>query len=203
MKLLGSPTSPYVRKVIVLAKETGLDGRFEVINASGTPIAPSAQTTAHNPLGKVPCLVRDDAHALFDSRVICEYLDSLHEGRKMFPAEGEPRWRAITLHALADGATDAALLAVYEHRLRPEGMRFAPFVDGQKAKVAQALAVIAERWMADLAAPMTIGHIAVAAMLGYVDFREVAPGWRDRHGALAAWFDAFSARPSMQSTMPA
>src|SRR3546814_18835248 len=102
MKLYYSPSSPYVRKVSIVALEAGLDGRIERIPAATTPVAPNEAVAKANPLAKVPTLVTDDGEMLFDSRVICEYLDSLHQGAKLFPA-GAARWRALRLQALGDG----------------------------------------------------------------------------------------------------
>lgn len=202
MQLLGSPTSPYVRKVLVLAHEAGIIDRLPVEAASGTPLAPNARTVGHNPLGKVPCLVLDDGPALYDSRVICEYLDAEQGEGRFFPQAGPARWRALTLAALGDGITDAGLLIVYEARLRPEEKQFSPFVEGQREKVVRGLDVAELQWLAHLSGPMDIGQIALACALGYVELRDLAPDWRSTRRGLAAWYDAFRLRPSMTATEP-
>lgn len=202
MELYWSPTSPYVRKVLVLAHETGLFDRLALVSGAGTPMDPNAGTRAYNPLGKVPCLVPANGPAIFDSRVICAYLDSLHEGRRMVPENGEARWRVLTLEALGDGILDAAILAVYENRLRPEDMRYGPWIEAQLAKVDGALDALESRWLAHLAGPLDMGQIAVGTALGYVDFRFADRNWRATRPGLAGWFEGFAARDSMQSTVP-
>ncbi|MGL4319546.1 MAG: glutathione S-transferase [Paracoccaceae bacterium] len=203
MQLYYSPTSPYVRKVAVLIHEAGLSDRVERIAASGTPLAPGSLPLAENPLGKVPVLVTADG-PLYDSRVICRYLDDV-AGAGAYPA-GAALWPTLVLEATADGILDAALLVVYEARLRPEDLRFQPWIDAQWAKIARALDVIEANWMDHLNAPhkgcANMGHIALGAALGYVDFRLGAREWRAGRPALAQWADAFMARPSMQATIP-
>ena len=124
MQLLTGPTSPYCRKVDVLLRESGLRDHVTDVMGSGTPIEPNPTTIASNPLGKIPALVLDDGTTLFDSRVICEYLDSLHQGRKCFPQESKTRWVALRRQALADGILDAAVGTRYETALRPEHLRW-------------------------------------------------------------------------------
>ena len=200
MQLLTSPTSPYCRKVEVLLRESGLSDHVELVAGSGTPLAPNSTTTAANPIGKIPVLIRDDGPALYDSRVICRYLDSL-AGGAFYP---EKRlWEVLTLEATAEGILDAALLMAYEWRLRPEDIRFAPWVEGQWDKIARALDVIEARWMSHLEGRLDMGHIAVGAALGYLDFRHDARGWRTSRPQLASWFARFSERASMQATVPA
>ena len=199
MQLLTSATSPYCRKVEVLLLETGLDREVEKLGGSGTPLEPNAATASVNPLGKIPVLLRPDGPALYDSRVICRYLDA-RAGSALYPDAGI--WDVLTLEATADGILDAALLMVYETRLRPEDRRFDPWVDGQWTKIARALDVVGDRWLGHLRGPMTIGHIAVGCALGYLDFRHGARNWRAGRDALAEWFGTFSARPSMQATVP-
>ncbi len=200
MKLLFGGTSPYVRKVDVLLRESGLRDRVENVSGSGTPTEPNPDTVVANPLGKIPALFRDDGPALYDSRVICRYLDTLGGG-KFYP---ESRiWEVLTLEATADGILDAALLMVYEHRLRPEDKQHAPWVEAQWGKIERALDAIEDRWMSHLQGPVTMGQIAVACALGYLDFRHSARDWRGGRDPLSAWFGAFEDRPSMQATLPA
>ncbi len=199
MKLYHSPTSPYARKVMALILETGLGPRVEVIRATGTPLDPGTIPLDRNPLGKIPALVRDDGTALYDSRVICRYLDDL-AGSDLYPAAR--LWDVLTLEATADGVLDAALLMVYEQRLRPEELRYAPWVEGQWAKIARALDALEKDWTARLYAPTDMGQIALGCALGYLDFRLAARDWRAGHANLAAWEAEFVQRPPMQSTIP-
>lgn len=200
LTLYHSPASPYVRKVMVLAHEAGIIDQIEIVTGSGTPLDAGAAPIAANPLGKVPTLARADGAAIYDSRVICAYLDD-RAGTGFYPA-GARRWDALTLEATADGMLDAALLMVYETRLRPEDIRFAPFVEGQWTKIARSLDVIEARWMAYLAGPPCIGQIALGCALGYLDLRLAARDWRATRPALAAWEAAFAARDSMRLTAP-
>ena len=201
MRLFYSPTSPYVRKVTVLLHETGLLPQVELVTGSGTPVDPGQAPLQANPLGKVPALERDDGPALYDSRVICRYLDDLARAG-LYPEDAR-LWDTLTVEATADGILDAAILMVYESRIRPEALRYAPWVEGQWAKIDRALDALETRWMPHLQGPMDMGHIAVGCALEYLDFRHGARGWRQGRPDLAAWGDTFSARASMQATQPA
>ncbi|MFM2121390.1 MAG: hypothetical protein RL722_2858, partial [Pseudomonadota bacterium] len=119
MKLYFSPTSPYVRKCLVVARELGVDGQIQLIGSNAHPVKRDQSIVAANPLGKVPVLVTDEGRALYDSRVICEYLDARYGAGRILPASGEARWNVLTLQALADGMLDAALLVRYEQIARP------------------------------------------------------------------------------------
>jgi glutathione S-transferase len=200
MKLYYGPTSPYVRKVRVFAIETGLMDRIDLARVNITPVGPDASLCADNPVGKIPTLVRDDGGALYDSRVICEYLDGLHDGARMFPDNGEARWSALRRQALADGILDAAVGTRYETSLRPENLRWPDWIEGQMQKVRRSLdGVEAE----SLGETLDIGTISVACALGYLDFRYPDEGWRDTRPELAAWFEKIDARTSMSQTRPA
>ena len=199
MKLYHSPTSPYVRKVVVLIAEAGIGG-IEIVPASGTPVAPDGAVAARNPLGKIPALERLDGPTLYDSRVICQYLDA-QSGAGFYPP-GARRWDTLTLEATADGILDAALLMVYEGRIRPEEMRYEPWVEGQWSKVDRALDALESRWISHLNGPLDMGQIALGCALGYIDFRHGARNWRDGRPDLAAWNAAFAARPSMLASVP-
>jgi glutathione S-transferase len=201
MRLYHSSTSPFARKCTVLLHESGLLDRVALIAASGTPVEPGSMPLAQNPLGKIPALERDDGPALYDSRVICQYLDHL-SGRGLYPAS--PRlWDTLTIEATGDGIVDAAILMVYETRVRPEDKRFAPWVEGQWAKIDRALDALESRWISHLAGPLDMGQISIGCALGYLDFRHHARGWRQGRPDLAAWFDTFAKRPAMQATLPA
>ena len=201
MRLYHSPTSPFVRKVMVALHELGLADRVELVPASGTALDPGSIPLALNPLGKIPCLERLDGPALYDSRVICRYLDHLAGGR-LYP--GEPRlWETLTLEATADGIAEAMLAIVYEARLRPEAHRRAEIVEAQWAKVARALDAIEARWMAYLAGPFDAGQAALGCALGYVDLRGADRDWRAGRPGLAAWEARVAERPSLAATRPA
>jgi glutathione S-transferase len=200
MKLFHAPTSPYVRKVVVVAHELGLADRLEFAATAAHPVNTDMSIVGDNPLGKVPTLVTDDGRALFDSRVICEYLDALAGGDRMFPAGGA-RWTALVRQAAGDGLLDAALLARYEQAARPAEFLWPAWVDGQMRKIERTLAHM-ETEAAALASVLDIGTITYACALGYLDLRFPAIGWRDRYPALAAWYAGFSERPSMQATRP-
>lgn len=197
MKLFFSVTSPYVRKCLVTAHEVGLAGRIELLPANVSPVQRDDAVVARNPLGKVPTLLTDDGTALYDSRVICEYLDALGGG-SLFPKDGAARWTALTLQSLADGLLDAALLARYEEALRPAELRWADWRDGQLAKIHSSLAML-DGTPGLLDARVDIGTIAVACSLGYLDLRFDSMQWRSRYPNVAAWLAAFGQRPSMQA----
>ncbi len=201
MKMYYSATSPFVRKVMVAAQELGLAERIEKLPAAAHPINRNREVLAHNPLGQVPTLITDEGVMLADSRVICEYLDSL-AGGGLFPAQGPARWRALVDQAIGDGALGAALLARYETAVRPDERQSKPWIDGQLDKVATALAAI-ETAAASFGDRLDIGTIAFGCLLGYLDLRFAGLKWRDSHPATAAWFARFDQRPSMASTRPA
>ena len=200
MRLFSSPTTPFGRKATVLMIAAGLADRVVVVQASGTPLDPGTMPVAQNPLGKIPALELEDGRAIYDSRVICRYFDHL-AGTRLY-LEGEALWDVLTLEATAHGVTEAALLMAYEGRLRPEEIRYEPWVEGQWQKVARTLDAVESRWMDLLEGPLTAAHVAMGCALGYLDFRHYARGWRDGHPRLSAWEAAFAARPAMQATKP-
>jgi glutathione S-transferase len=200
MRLHHNIASPYVRKVMAVAIETGLDSRLEPVSRMMTPVKPDAHLVEDNPLGKIPCLVTDDGAVLYDSPVICEYLDSLHDGPKMFPA-GPARWTALRLQAQGDGILDAALLARYETFLRPEERRWPEWIEAQKLKFRRALDAL-EGEAEAFGDTVDIGTITTGCALGYLDFRYADEGWRATRPKLAAWFEQFAERPSMARTAP-
>ena len=199
MKLIYSGTSPFVRKVSVLLLETGLDGRVEKETVAITPLSPGEIVPAANPLGKVPCLIRENGEALFDSRVITRYLDTLHEGEKLYP-EGEALWPVLTLEAVADGILEAAVLMIYERLLRDEAQKSPDWVEAQWLKISRAVAYL-DGQVATLE-PLSMASIAVGAALGYLDFRHDDRQWRGLAPKLAAWEAGFAERASMQVTQP-
>jgi glutathione S-transferase len=206
MRLRYSPTSPFVRKVMVVALETGLAERIERIPTSVAPTRPNEEVARENPLVKVPALTTDDGLVLYDSPVICEYLDTLHTGAKLFPAAGQARWIALRQQALGDGILEAAILGRYE-TVRPKEFQWPDWIDAQLRKVRGALGALeieAERGELGGAEPgtPTIGLIAIGCALGYLDFRYQSEDWRARSRRLAAWYEVFAERKSMQLTVP-
>ncbi|MFO0745884.1 MAG: glutathione S-transferase N-terminal domain-containing protein [Myxococcota bacterium] len=204
MKLYYTPTSPYVRKVLVAAHELGLAERITTELLRPSPMAPSAVLTRANPLSKIPALVLDDGETLFDSPVICEYLDSVAAsggGRRLVPASGPERWQALRLQALCDGILDAGVLVFYERHHRPPELQWASWVDGQSMKVVQGLDAL-EALVPDFGGEFGIGQITAGAALGWLSFRNIVGDWRATRPRLAAWFDEISARPSMKATEP-
>ena len=200
MKIFYSPASPFVRKCMVVAHELGIADRIEKLPSAAGPVKRDATILPKNPLGQVPTFLCDDGQVLFDSRVICEYLNATQSGA-LFPAEGAERWARLTELALADGMTAAALLARYETMLRPEALRWNEWTEGQLAKVRTGL-----EWL-ETAAPsfgerVDIGTIAFGCALGYMDFRFPSVDWRAQAPNTAKWFGAFNQRASMQATLP-
>jgi glutathione S-transferase len=197
MKLLYQTHSPYARKALVFAHEAGLAGNIQVIDHETSPTMRNEEVFALNPLGKVPVLLRDGQQAIFDSDVICAYLDGLHRGRKLIPDEGEARWRALRLQAVAQGLADAGIAVRWETVRRPEHMRFPELRDGYVAKL-----IASYDWLEreiDADSPLHVGHIAVATALSWIAFRQL-PDFREGRPHLSAWFDDFEARPSMRAT---
>lgn len=201
MRLIHAAASPFARKVRVLAAEAGLTPRIQLIDTAVLPVTCNEQVNALNPLGKVPVLETDKGEVLFDSRVICEYLDSLHDRPRLIPWEPEARWHALRVAALADGLMDAALLVRYERAVRPAEYQWNEWVEGQMNKVYRALAAL-ESHANDLRNPPSIAHISVACALGYLDFRFSEIAWRESHTELARFQESFAARESMQVTIP-
>ena len=197
MKLYFSHASPYARKVRMTALEVGLLDRIalEVTDAwSATAGLPD-----DNPLCKVPTLVLDDGSPLFDSPVICEYLDHLGGG-SLFPPAGPARWTALRFQALGDGLCDAAVARRLE-TMRTENLRSDAWIARQTTAMVRACDTL-ERWAGDLSGSVTIGSLAVATALGYLDLRFAGDDWRAGRPKLAAWYEEAAKRPSFQATKP-
>ena len=195
MKLYYSPTSPYVRKVAACAIACGLHERITRVETN--PHASPAALVADNPLSKVPCLVTQDGLALFDSPVICEYLNAVGEG-SLFPPAGPLRWRALKLQAIGDGIMDAAVMRRMEMGRPAEEARTANMAR-QAAAVGRALDLLQAAVPAD---HLDIGTITVACALGYLDLRFAEDRWREGRPALAAWYAAMEKRPEIAETGP-
>lgn len=198
MKLFFSTTSPYVRKCLVTAHELGVADRIELLPSNVHPVQRDATVVARNPLGKVPTMITDDGLVLYDSRVICEWLDTTH-GPRLFPREGPARWQALVMQSLADGILDAALLVRYEEAARPEALRWTEWRDGQMDKVRTALQSLQDA-PAALDGRVDIGTIALACSLLYLDLRFDAWGWRQRFPRVADWHAGIMQRPSLQAS---
>jgi glutathione S-transferase len=203
MRLIASLTSPYARKVRIVLAEKKLDYKLELDD----PWSATPAVTAHNPLGKVPCLLLEGGDALYDSRVIVEYVDTLSPLGRLIPERGRERAEVRTWEALADGLLDAAvgarMEAVWPHRAAQE--RCQPWIDRQMGKIDVSLTAMAEHlgdkpWFSGL--HLSLADIAVGCALGYLDFRYPAVAWRERHPGLVRLMDKLSQRPSFQQTLP-
>ena len=200
MKLHFNPASPFVRMVRVTAHEAGVAEDIEIVPTGAvSPVEVHKGIAADNPLGKIPCLVTDRGHALYDSRVICEYL-AHHGGHTgLFPHEPVKRFRALTIQALGHGIADAGVLYRYEAVMRPEALRWDAFAERQLKRIDDSLDALEGRWAGDLG-EVTAGSIAAACALSYLDFRFAHRPWREGRPKLAAFYEAFAQRPSMQAT---
>lgn len=197
MKLYYQTHSPYARKALVFAYEAGLKGRIEVIHHETSPTRRNATVFAENPLGKVPVLIRPGLEPIFDSDVICAYLDTLAPDRRLIPREGEARWDALRLQAVAQGLCDAGIALRWETVRRPPELRYAALRDGYTEKL-----IASYDWLEtalDMSAPLHVGHIALATALDWILFRDL-PSFRKGRPRLSDWFDAFITRPSMRAT---
>ncbi|MDV7339513.1 glutathione S-transferase N-terminal domain-containing protein [Terasakiella sp. A23] len=199
MKLCYSPTSPYVRKVMVSAHELGLIDRIELVATNVWD--PETDIGLTNPLGKVPALTLDDGHVVYDSPVICEYLDELVPSVVLFPAPGKARWKALHFQALGDGITDAGILRLLEGR-RDSAEQSAKWIARQTTVMNRGLDAL-EKEIDELSGgPLTIGQISVACSLDWILFRKLEDDLFAGRPRLKAWFEAFAERPSMKVTEP-
>jgi glutathione S-transferase len=198
MRLHWSPKSPYVRKVLICAHELGLTYRLELVRSVAAMSKPNARLMQDNPLSKIPTLVLEDGFALFDSAVICEYLNELGAGT-LFPREGSDKWQTQRWHAFGDGLLDALIL------WRNEREREAPLpalLEAFELKTRAALKQLDDEAQALNETAFSIGHIALACALGYLDYRFDAFGWRAIAPRLAEWHAEVGTRPSFQTTEP-
>ena len=200
MKLRWAPGSPFVRKVTVTAIETGLDDRIERMMTDYHQ--PDSDIIDHNPLGKVPAMILDDGNILVDSSVICAYLDTLHSRHKIIPEKPETRHKVLSLEALGDGMTEAAI-NVQRELSRPPEIQSDAVRDKQWGKFERTMDWINAN-PAVLEGPLNIGHIAIATGIGWVEFRmgDILGNWKSRWPMLGAWYDQISERPSFQATIP-
>ena len=199
MKLHWSPRSPFVRKVMIVAHERGIADRLHCVRTLAVMTTPHAELMKDNPLSKIPTLVLDDGTVLYDSPVICEYLDALDGDPNLFPQHGPERMIALRRQALGDGFLDMLVLARNERRRAPASQahlasaatRSAATLDHLESEV-EALA----------ASPFSIGHVAIGCGISYLDFRFAEQDWRRDYPRLANWHASFAARPSVQATLP-
>jgi len=199
MKLYWSSRSPFVRKVMIFAHECGLASQIE---CERTPVAmnkPNVGLLKINPTGKIPTLLLDDGSALYDSTVICEYLDSLHSGRPLFPLSGPTRWTALRRHALGNNLTDNLMLWRNEI-LRPASQQSPEILAAFEMKVRNAVAALDGEADALAAEPVNIGHVAIATALSYTDFRFAHLAWRLGNDRITSWYETFAQRPSVINT---
>ncbi len=198
MKLHWSPKSPYVRKVMVCAHELGLTDRIELVRSVAAMLVPNARLMADNPLSKIPTLVLANGFVLFDSAVICEYLNDLGSGA-LFPREGADKWQALRWHAFGDGLLDAAILWRNE---RERAQPLPALIDAFELKTRAALRLLDDEAQALTETGFSIGHIALGCALGYLDYRFDALGWRGIAPRLAEWEAELRQRPSLRQTEP-
>jgi len=199
MKLHWSPRSPFVRKVMIAAHERGLVDRIVCVRTVAAMTKPHAELIQDNPLSKIPTLVLDDGGVLYDSPVICEYLDGIGDAPKLFPAEPTARFMALRRQALGDGFLDMLVT------LRNERERAHPsevHMTSTTVRTAAVLRSLERETEALGAAPFGIGHIAIGCALSYLDFRFAEDDWRKGHPGIARWHAAFAARPSVRATEP-
>lgn len=194
MVLHWSPRSPYVRKTMIAINEMGLADRIRTVRTVVGGTTPHLELMAINPLGKIPTLEVGDGTVLYDSAVVIEYLDTLHDRPKLCPVSGPERFTALRRHALGQGMLDVALPLLSEG-FRPAEKQSEPHKDLWRAKLRACVAALENEGLGD--GPFTIGHIAIGVALAYLDFRFAEMAWRDGHPKLAAWHAAFNARPSV------
>lgn len=201
MKLYFNAASPFSRKVRVFAREAGLEGRIDEIVTAVSRVKINTEFTAINPLAKIPALITEDGLALFDSAVICEYLDSVHTGRKLIAPTGAERWRQLRIQATCDEILDSGNFCRFETVNRPESLHRHDWVASLLGKIHGGLDLL-EREAECLAGPPSIASVATASTLGWLDFRYAHDDWRVGRPRLTEWYPSFAARPSMLSTPP-
>ncbi len=197
LKLLYQTHSPYARKVLVFAHEARLADRLEVFHCETSPTLKNDDVFAQNPLGKVPVLLREEGPPLFDSDVICAYLDTMHTSRPLIPATGEARWRTLQSQAVAQGLADAGIALRWETERRPEHLRYPPLGEGYKLKLVETYDWLEATWVPNQY--VDLGQIALATALDWLVFRDL-PDFRLGRPKLTDWFRTFADRASMRAT---
>ena len=201
MILHWSPRSPYVRKVMIAIAEMGLQDRVHTIRTVTGGTTPHWELMKINPIGKIPTLELPDGTAIYDLPVILEYLDTLHDGPKLYPAAWPERLTALRRHALGQGMLDSALSLLAEG-FRPPERQSEPHKDLWRAKLIACVEALEGEAKALATSGFTVGHLAIGVALAYLDFRFSALSWRDGHRELAAWHEQFNARSAVQANMP-
>lgn len=201
MELWFNQASPFARKVRILLREKKLLSQVIEVPTTVSPVAVNASLALRNPLVKIPMLVLDDGESLYDSRVICEYLDGLHGGEKSLPLAGAARFATLRLQALADGICDAAVQCRYEQAIRPESLRWDTWINGQMGKIIGSLDAM-EAQASDWTENFDLGQMATVAALGYIDFRFHSLAWRQNHPRLSEWSKVVAMRRSVAATNP-
>ncbi|EGD99596.1 glutathione S-transferase [Trichophyton tonsurans CBS 112818] len=216
MKLLYQTHSPYARKVLVFAHEARLAADIQVVHQETSPMRANAEVYAQNPLGKTKQTKQIQADpspettsALFDSNVICEYLDTRHQGRPLVPREGEARWQALRIQAVASGLADVGIAVRWETTRRPETLRYPELSANLSRKLVESFDWLERELDVDVdgkdndedgGGAVHVGHIALATALSWLLFRGVGEDFRQGRPRLAAWFERFESRPSMKAT---
>lgn len=199
MKIFYSPASPFIRKALVVAHELGVADEMTLLPSAAHPVKRDTRVVAVNPSGRVPALILDDGEVLYDSRVICEYLDARYGHAAIFPPLGASRWRALRRQSLGDGIMEAAVAARYERYVRPETLRWQDWWNGYMEKVVSSLDAI-EGELQNAGTGFDIGHITLACALSYLDFRYADLDWRRGRPLSAAWYETVRDHASMQAT---
>ena len=199
MKLVYSPPSPFVRKVTTLIYHANLSDRIELINVKTTALSVAEEARAANPLGKIPVMILEDGKAIFDSRVITQYLDNF-AGSNLYPQD--KIYDILTLEALADGIMESAVSITYESKLRPQNEQSPSWMEAQWSKVLHAVKALDDGQFQAMDSEMNMGQIAIACALGYLDFRHDARQWRSGHSNLASWNDKMMKLPALIKTIP-
>jgi glutathione S-transferase len=199
MRLYWSSRSPFVRKAMIAAHETGVAARIETVRVEVAASKLNAEVMAHNPLNKIPTLVLDNGEVFFDSRVICEYFDSLNSGPKLFPSTSPEKWVALRREALGSGIMENGVARIGENA-KPEEVRSQPHIAAYKAKIEAALDYLEAEVPALTRDRFNIGHLSIGCALGYLDFRYADDDWRKGHAGLAEWHKSFAERDSVKLT---
>jgi len=199
MRLYWSSRSPFVRKAMIAAHETGVASRIETIRVEVAAAKLSAEVMAHNPLNKIPTLVLENGDVLFDSRVICEYFDALNTGPKLFPANASERWVALRRDSIGSGIMENGVARIGENA-RPDELRSLPHISAYRAKIQAALDYLEADAPALSRDRFDIGHLSIGAALAYLDFRYADDDWRMGRAKLAAWHQGFAERASVKQT---
>lgn len=199
MRLYWSSRSPFVRKAMIAAHETGVASRIETIRVEVAVTKLNSEVMAHNPLNKIPTLLLEDGGMLFDSRVICEYFDTLNTGPKLFPSEPSEKWVALRREALGSGIMESGVAGIGE-RARPKEVQSQPHLAAYKAKIQAALDYLDADASALSRDRFNIGHLSIGCALGYLDFRYADDDWRKGRANLSEWHKAFAERASFKLT---